>query len=83
MWSSLGTRMFPKPEGPYYRKGMWICCGFCFLVCALAMGLSLLLRMENKRRDRVYGKGTGVDAFDERVDAGTLGDNAPTFRYVV
>ncbi len=78
----MGTRVFPAQEAPYYRKGMWICSGFCFLVCALVTGLSLLLRRENKRRDKVYGKGTGVDAFDERVDAGTLGDNAPTFRYV-
>jgi hypothetical protein len=51
-------------------------------VFALSMTLSLLLRRENKRRDRVYGKGSGVDAFDERVDAGELGDDAPTFRYV-
>ena len=78
----LGTSVFPTDEGPYYRKGMWICCGFCFFVFVLAMTLSLLLRRENRRRDRVYGKGTGVDAFDERVDAGALGDGAPTFRYV-
>jgi hypothetical protein len=78
----LGTRIFPTTEEPYYRKGMWICCGFCFLVFALGTMLSLLLRMENKRRDRVYGKGTGYDAFDESVDAGSLGDDSPTFRYV-
>jgi hypothetical protein len=78
----LGTRVFPASQGPYYRPGMWICCGFCFLVFGLATTLSLLLKRENNRRDKVYGKGTGVDAFDERVDAGALGDDAPTFRYV-
>lgn len=78
----LGTRVFPSSQAPYYREGMWICCGFCFLVFGLAATLSLLLRRENKRRDRVYGKGTGVDAFDETVDAGEFGDDAPTFRYV-
>jgi hypothetical protein len=78
----LGTKVFPSTEGPYYRKGMWICCGFCFFVFALATTLSFLLRMENRRRDKVYGKGTGVDAFDENVDAGSLGDEAPNFRYV-
>lgn len=35
---------------------------FGFLVFALAMSSSLLLRRENKRRDRFYGKGSGVDA---------------------
>jgi len=78
----LGTRVFPTNQAPYYREGMWICCGFCFLVFALVTMSSLLLRRENRRRDRIYGKGTGVDAFDERVDAGALGDDAPTFRYV-
>lgn len=61
---------------------MWICCGFCFFVFALATTLSLLLKRENHRRDRIYGKGSGVDAFDEHVDAGSLGDDAPNFRYV-
>jgi MFS family permease len=78
----LGTRMFPAAEAPYYRKGMWVCCAFCFFVFVLATTLSLLLRRENRRRDRIYGKGSGVDAFDEGVDAGTLGDDSPTFRYV-
>lgn len=74
--------MFPTEEAPYYRKGMWVCCAFCFFVFVLATSLSLALRRENRRRDRVHGKGTGFDAFDERVDAGSLGDAAPTFRYV-
>jgi MFS family permease len=78
----LGTRIFPTTEAPYYRKGMWICMAFCFLVFVLASLLSLLLRMENKRRDGIYGKGTGFDAFDENVDAGSSGDDSPTFRYV-
>lgn len=78
----LGTRIFPTSQAPYYREGMWICCAFCFFVFILSMTLSLLLRRENKRRDQVYGEDSGVDAFDEYVDAGELGDDAPTFRYV-
>jgi MFS family permease len=79
----LGTNVFPAGDAPYYRKGMWICCAFCFLVAVLGASLSYLLWRENQRRDRVYGKGTGVTAFDENVDAGALGDDAPTFRYVI
>jgi MFS family permease len=78
----LGTSVFPATDAPYYRMGMWVCCSFCFFVFVLAMMLSLLLRRENRRRDALYGKGTGVDAFDENVDAGSLGDSAPAFRYV-
>jgi MFS family permease len=78
----LGTSVFPSTEGPYYRRGMWICCAFCFFVFVLATTLSVLLRRENHRRDKLYGKGSGVDAFDENVDAGSLGDDAPNFRYV-
>jgi MFS family permease len=79
----LGTRVFPAADGPFYRKGMWICCGFCFFVGILALMLSYLLWRENKKRDQLYGEGSGVDAFDERVDAGSLGDKAAAFRYVI
>jgi MFS family permease len=79
----LGTNVFPAEDAPYYRKGMWICCGFCFLVAALGAALSFLLWRENKRRDRVYGKGTGVSAFDENVDAEADGNRSPAFRYVI
>jgi len=30
----------------------------------------------------MYGKVTGVDVFDQGVDASELGDNARTFRYM-
>ena len=78
----VGINIFPPTEAPYYRKGMWICCGFCFFVVGLASTLSFLLFRENQRRDRVYGKGTGVNAFDETADACSLGESSPAFRYV-
>ena len=53
---NLGTRIFPTSQSPYYSEGMWICCAFSFIVFALATSLSLLLRMENKRSDGIYGK---------------------------
>jgi len=78
----LGINIFPLTEAPYYRKGMWICCGFCLFVVGLASRLSLFLFRENRRRDRVYGKGTGVNAFNETVDGCSLGESSPVFHYV-
>ncbi|KAJ5263389.1 hypothetical protein N7478_010994 [Penicillium angulare] len=51
----LGTNMFPSSEGPYYRRGSWVCCSFALLSAVAAATLSLLLWRENKRRDRIYG----------------------------
>lgn len=51
----LGTNVFPSSDGPYYRKGSWICCAVSLLSAACACTLSFLLWRENKRRDRIYG----------------------------
>lgn len=48
----LGTNIFPESEKPYYRKGMWISCAFCFLVSVLSVTLSLWLIHENKKMER-------------------------------
>ncbi|KFZ19455.1 hypothetical protein V501_00657 [Pseudogymnoascus sp. VKM F-4519 (FW-2642)] len=48
----LGTNIFPKSEGPYYRKGMWISCAFCLLVALLATSLSLILIRKNRKMDK-------------------------------
>jgi predicted MFS family arabinose efflux permease len=78
----LGTRVFPTTDAPYYRPGMWVSFSFSLVVATVGTILSLCLRYENKKRDRLYGKGTGSDAFDEHIDAGELGSDAPRFRYV-
>lgn len=49
----LGTNMFPATEAPYYRKGMWIGAAFCLLVFFLSIALSLWLRHENQKLDRM------------------------------
>jgi len=41
------------PQGSYYCEGMWVCCAFCFLIFALAMALSLLLRSESRSHDKI------------------------------
>lgn len=82
----LGTRIFPKTDGPRYVKGQAICAGFMFFNGLLALSLRTLLVWENKRLDKKYGSQA------ERVASGTEGQKegafaeenyGPAFRYVL
>lgn len=48
----LGTNIFPTNEKPYFRKGMWISAGCCLAVGCIAILLSTMLIMENKKMER-------------------------------
>ncbi|KAJ6472650.1 major facilitator superfamily domain-containing protein [Mycena vulgaris] len=76
--SVLGSHIFPLTEGPQYIKGFAISCALEFLGAALALVLSMSYRMENARRNKVYGK----PAVNDRVDTSQLADKAIEFRYV-
>jgi MFS family permease len=43
----LGTRLYPRSEGPLYLKGMAVCAGFMALVGVLALCLRWRLQREN------------------------------------
>jgi cyanate permease len=45
----LGTRLYPKSDGPLYLKGMSVCAGFMMLVGFLAWLLRMKLIRENRR----------------------------------
>jgi len=74
----LGSHIFPKTEGPRYMRGFAISCGLQLLGGCCAIILTISYRLENKRRDRLYGKPVA----DERVDTSELADKAPAFRYI-
>ncbi|KAI8656184.1 MFS domain-containing protein [Fusarium keratoplasticum] len=76
----LGARIFPKSEGPYYEKGMWICCGVLFCASFVAIILSLSLRWQNRQRDQKHGK-SDIDHIPE--DIADIGDAHPMYRYVL
>ncbi|KIM91500.1 hypothetical protein PILCRDRAFT_670 [Piloderma croceum F 1598] len=76
--SILGSHIFPKTEGPRYIRGFAISCGLQFLAAFCAVVLTISYRLENRRRDRLYGKPVA----DARVDTAELADKAPAFRYV-
>lgn len=76
----LGARLFPSSEGPYYEKGMWICCGVLLLASVLALALALSLRWQNRRRDQKYGR-SDIDHIP--ADVADAGDAHPMYRYVL
>ncbi|KAJ7666034.1 MFS general substrate transporter [Mycena polygramma] len=77
--SVLGSHLFPLTESPRYIKGFAISCALEFLAAALCAVLSISYRMENARRDRLYGKPDP----NGRVDTSQLADKAHDFRYVI
>lgn len=91
----LGTRVYPAEEGPYYRKGMWVCTAFMIFNGLLALVLRTLLSWENKRLDMKYGEVGRRDGHGEVVgetrtgekfegDAGVGEENeGPRFRHVL
>ncbi|KAJ6051470.1 hypothetical protein N7499_010834 [Penicillium canescens] len=62
--SLISSSVFPNSDAPLYTMGCAIGSAFTGLIAVLAMGLTLKLTLENRRRDRVYG----VVGADERVD---------------
>jgi dipeptide/tripeptide permease len=82
----LGTRVYPTEDGPYYRKGMWVCAGFMIFNGCLAAGLRTLLVWENKKLDRKYGpmERMGGDGKTEGgITEGGSENDGPRFRYVL
>ncbi|KAI0729780.1 MFS general substrate transporter [Fomitopsis betulina] len=77
--SILGSKMYPATEGPQYTKGLAVSCALLFLSSLVALVLSISYRVENRRRDMLYGKPEP----DATVDTSELADGAPNFRYVV
>ncbi|KFX95719.1 hypothetical protein V490_03700 [Pseudogymnoascus sp. VKM F-3557] len=80
----LGTRIYPKSEGPYYRKGFIICAAFMFFNGFLALVLRTLLQKQNKKLDeeeRRVGEPAGRDgkvALLAAENEGTFG-----YRYIL
>ena len=75
----IGTRLYPKSDGPFYIRGMTICATFMVGVAILAFILRVVLAKRNRtsvlgpagKRDGMIGRRTGKDReIDEREDAG-------------
>jgi sugar phosphate permease len=64
----LGTRLYPKDEGPLYLKGMAVCAGFMALVGVLALSLRWKLKKENLKLE------SGQTYEDEEEDVELLAE---------
>ncbi|KAI0356061.1 MFS general substrate transporter [Trametes cingulata] len=75
--SVLGSHLYPKTDGPRYIRGFAVTCALQFVAAIAALVLTISYRIDNKRRDRKYGKPVP----DAPVDTSELADQAPMFRY--
>ncbi|WZH44063.1 major facilitator superfamily domain-containing protein [Fusarium acuminatum] len=75
----LGARLFPKSDGPFYHKGMWVCAGVLLAAALMAIVLSACLRIQNRHRDKVHGKS---DPDHVPADIAEKGDAHPMYRFV-
>jgi hypothetical protein len=72
----VGTRVYPKSDGPYFVKGSVVCAVFMGLACALAMMQRWRLRRINERNDREEAKLAGMEGGMER-------GRKKVFRYIL
>ncbi|KAF8186888.1 MFS general substrate transporter [Mycena galopus ATCC 62051] len=70
--SVLGSHIFPLTEGPRYilTSSHQVSCALSFLAAVLSLVLSFSYRMDNARRDKLYGKPNARG----RVDTTELAD---------
>jgi hypothetical protein len=77
--SIAGSWFYPSTDAPQFIKGHYICMALAFVTAAFSIGNSLLLRAENRRRDRLYGTPEPGQA----VNITELADRSPHFRYIL
>lgn len=76
----LGTRIYPKSEGPYYKKGMIICAAFMFFNGFLALVLRTLLQRQNKKLEEEERQVSQAAGGDEKAATFAV-ENEGTFGY--
>ncbi|KZP33760.1 MFS general substrate transporter [Athelia psychrophila] len=76
--SILGSHIYLTTDSPRYIKGHAVTCGLSLLGAVCAIALSFSYRLENRRRDKLYGKPDP----NGKVNTHELADKAPEFRYV-
>lgn len=78
--SILGAHLLPASEAPKFVKGMSINAGILFAAAVLTLILSTSLRLQNRAKDRQFGK-PNEDEMPE--DIYEQGDEHPMYRYIL
>lgn len=79
---TISAYIFLPKDAPHYRHGHGALIGFCAMACLLSIFLTIVLRRENARRDRVNKRPEDYTA-EEKAAERHLGDHASFFRYTV
>jgi len=79
---TLSAYLFLARDSPHYVPGLSVLLGFQIGAAILATFMTLYLRRENARRDRVH-KPPAQYTEEERVAEREKGDSATFFRYTV
>lgn len=72
----------PKDE-PRYIPGHGMLAGMCGFAALLSLFMTLYLRYENKRRDKVFAKAPEKYTAEEKYAEREIGDSASFFRFTV
>ncbi|KAI0760253.1 MFS general substrate transporter [Fomes fomentarius] len=75
----LGAHTYLLTEGPRYLKGFSVNLALDCLAIMVAVVLTISYRIDNRRRDKLYGK----QEYNACVDTSDLADKAPGFRYAL
>ncbi|KAB5572062.1 major facilitator superfamily transporter [Coniochaeta sp. 2T2.1] len=77
----VGARLYPDSDGPFYTRGMGVCCLGMVGVAVLAGGLRVLLKRRNRRLDQEEG----VEVEDTGEAEGFVGGKrrGRRFRYML
>jgi hypothetical protein len=79
----LGTRLYPKAEGPYYVKGMSVCAAFMFFNAILAFTLRTYLQWQNRLAEKRDAEVQGAMEGDEKAGAVGVENEGYGFRNIL
>jgi hypothetical protein len=78
----MSAYMYLPKDAPHYRHGHAGLVAINVFACMVSIGMTLWLRAENSRRDKLYKNPAEYTAI-EKEDERHLGDSASFFRYTV
>ncbi|KAI3402191.1 hypothetical protein diail_120 [Diaporthe ilicicola] len=79
----IGTRLYPKTDGPWFTGGMGVCAAAMFGVAILALGLRAYLARANRRSERDEGRRGLLEEEERLFTSGNTVRETLGFRYML